>query len=168
MSRLGFFWNHKKEQILADCQAEIRKHEFQADYDRSVHSSWIQTIKSKKKKEICRAHQGDERRRQDQHFLHEKLLKQNWDFREAHEKSLNEMEELKRFPGSTFDTMRRKLVEDQDTIFAVTGKTQELQNENNCMNDSKDFQDAESIRSGNSHVTSRPVSFPPHPIPGGM
>ena len=34
--------------------------------------------------------------------------------------------------------------------------------------DSKDFQDAESIRSGNSHVTSRPVSFPPHPIPEGM
>ena len=36
------------------------------------------------------------------------------------------------------------------------------------MNDSKDFQDAESVRSGNSHVTSRPVSFPPHPIPEGM
>ena len=36
------------------------------------------------------------------------------------------------------------------------------------MNDSKDFQDAESVRSGISHVTSRPVSFPPHPIPEGM
>ena len=47
-------------------------------------------------------------------------------------------------------------------------RIQELQNEVNCMNDSKDFQDAELIRSGNSHVTSRPVSFPPHPIPGGM
>ena len=45
---------------------------------------------------------------------------------------------------------------------------QELQNEVNCMNDSKDFQDAESVRSGNSHVTSRPVSFPPHPILEGM
>ena len=44
----------------------------------------------------------------------------------------------------------------------------ELQNEVNCMNDSKDFQDAQSVRSGNSHVTSRPVSFPPHPIPEGM
>ena len=38
----------------------------------------------------------------------------------------------------------------------------------NCMNDSKDFQDAESVRSGNSNVTSRPVSFPPHPILEGM
>ena len=36
------------------------------------------------------------------------------------------------------------------------------------MSDSKEFQDAKSIRSGNSHVTSRPVSFPPHPIPEGM
>ena len=36
------------------------------------------------------------------------------------------------------------------------------------MNDSTDFQDVDSVRSGNSHVTSRPVSFPPHPIPGGM
>ena len=50
----------------------------------------------------------------------------------------------------------------------LSGRVQELQNEVNCMNDSKDFQDAESIRSGNSHVTSRPVSFPPHPIPEGM
>ena len=36
------------------------------------------------------------------------------------------------------------------------------------MNDSRDFQDAESVRSGNSHVTSQPVSFPSHPVPGGM
>ena len=36
------------------------------------------------------------------------------------------------------------------------------------MNNSKEFQDAKSIRSGNSHVASRPVSFPPHPIPEGM
>ena len=33
---------------------------------------------------------------------------------------------------------------------------------------SKGFQDAESVRSGNSHVASRPVSFPPHPICEGM
>ena len=31
------------------------------------------------------------------------------------------------------------------------------------MNDSKDFQDAESVRSGNSHVTSQPGVFPKHP-----
>ena len=73
------------------------------------------------------------------------------------------------FRGSTFDTMaRRRFVEDQDTILELTGKIQELQNEINCMNDSRDFQDAESVRSGNSHDTSQPVSFTLHPIPGGM
>ena len=83
--------------------------------------------------------------------------------------NLNEMEELKKYQSSTFDTIaRRRLVEDQDTILELTCKIRELQNEINCMSDSRDFQDAESVRSGNSHVASRPVSFPPHPVPGGM
>ena len=60
------------------------------------------------------------------------------------------------------------LIGDRDTILELTAKIQELQNEINCMNDSRDFQDAESVRRGQSHVTSQPVSFPPHPIPGGM
>ena len=79
------------------------------------------------------------------------------------------MEELRKFQSSTFDTIaRRKLVEDQNTTLELYGRIQELQNEINCMSDSKEFQDAESIRSGNFHVTSRAVSFPPHPIPEGM
>ena len=79
------------------------------------------------------------------------------------------MEELRKFQSSTFDTIaRRKLVEDQNTTLELSGRIQELHNEINCMSDSKKFQDAESIRSGNSHVTSRPVSFPPHPIPEEM
>ena len=76
---------------------------------------------------------------------------------------------MKKFQSSTFDTIaRRRFVEDQDTILELTGKIQELQNEINCMNDSRDFRDAESVRSGHSHVTSQPVSFPPHPILEGM
>ena len=119
--------------------------------------------------EFYRAHQGYERLRRDQQLLHEQLLKQNWDLRDAHEKSLKEMKELKKFQSSTFDTIsRRRLVEDQETILELTGKIQELQNVINCMNDSRDFQDAESVRSGHSQVTSQPVSFPPHPVPGGM
>ena len=50
----------------------------------------------------------------------------------------------------------------------LSGRLQELQNEVNCMSDSKDFQDAESVRSGNSHVTSQPMLFPKHPIPEGL
>ena len=149
--------DRQREQILADCQAEIRKHEFQADCDRRSRQKLSETIESQQE-ELHRA-QAEERRRQDHQLLHEQLLKQNWDLREAREKSLNEMEELKKFQNSTFDTTaKRRLVEDQDTILELTGKIQDLQNEINCMNDSRDFQDAESVRSGHSHVTSQPVS----------
>ena len=128
----------QREQILADCQAETRKHEFQADYERRSVQKLNEMVETQKE-EICRAHQGDERRRQDQQLLREQLLKQNLDLREAHEKSLSEMEELKRFQGSTFDTIaRRKSVEDRDTVLKFIGKIQELQNEINCMNDSID------------------------------
>ena len=47
-------------------------------------------------------------------------------------------------------------------MMELSGKLQELQNEVNCINDSKDFQDAESVRSGNSHVTSQPMLLPKH------
>ena len=133
----------QKERILDECQAGIKKHEFQADYDRRSVRKFGQMIESQQ---------------EELHCAQELII------------SLNEMEELKKFQSSTSDTIaRRRLVEDnQDTILELTGKMQDLQNEINCMNDSKDFQDAESSRSGNSHVTSRPVSFPPHPIPAGM
>ena len=99
----------------------------------------------------------------------EELWRQQKDFREVHQQSLTEMEELRKFQSSTFDTLaRRKLIEDQNTIMELSGRVQELQNEVNCMNVSKDFQDAESVRSGNSHVTSQSMLFPAHPIPEGM
>ena len=114
--------------------------------------------------ELQAAHAEEERR-----ILREELWRQQMDFREVHQQSLTEMEELRKFQSSTFDTLaRRKLIKDQKTILELSGRVQELQNEVNCMNDSKDFQDAESVRSGNSHVTSRPMSFPTHPIPEGM
>ena len=136
--------DNQKEQILAECQARINQHEFQA----------------------ARAEEVQQR---DQQLLQGQLLQQNLELREAHQRSLTEMEELRKFQSSTFDTIaRRKLVEDQNTKLELSGRIQELQNEINCMSGSKEFQDAESIRCGNSHVTSRPVSFPPHPIPEGM
>ena len=122
------------EQILADCHAE---HEFQADYDRRSIQNQSETIESQQE-ELHRA-QAEELQRRDQQLLHAQLLQQNWELREARDKSLNEMEELKRFQGSTFDTVaRRRLVEDQNTILELSGRIQELQNEMNDMNDSRD------------------------------
>ena len=130
----------QKQVIIAEFREKVGHHELQA------------------------AHAEEERR-----ILQEQLWRQKLEFREAHQQSLTEMEELRKFQSSAFDTIaRRKLIEDQNTFLELSGRVQELQNEVNCMNDSKDFQDAESVRSGNSHVTSRPVSFPPHPIPEGM
>ena len=108
---------------------DSKKHEFQADYDRRSVQKLNEMIESQRG-EIYRALQGDEQLRRNQQLLHEQLSEQNRDLREAHEKSLNEMEELKLFQGSTSDTIsRRKLVEDRDTILELTGKIQELQNE---------------------------------------
>ena len=66
------------------------------------------------------------------------------------------------------ESLRRKLIESQDTINEVTARIQELQNEVNCMNDSRDFKDAESVRSGLSHVPSQPALLPLYRDPGGM
>ena len=55
-------------------------------------------------------------------------MKQHWDLREAHEKSLKEVEELEKFQSSTFDTIaRRRSVEDQDTILELIGKIQGIE-----------------------------------------
>ena len=56
-------WNSlgktNRANLVADCQAEIRKHEFQADYDRRSIQKLYETIASQKE-EICRAHQRDD------------------------------------------------------------------------------------------------------------
>ena len=79
------------------------------------------------------------------------------------------MEELKRVQELRVDeSSRRRKIENQDTIHELTARNQELQNEVNCMNDSRDFKDAESVRSGLSHVPSQPALLPPVCDPGGM
>ena len=85
--------------------------------------------------ELQAAHAEEECR-----LLQGQLWRQKLEFREARQQSLTEMKELQKFQSSTFDTMaRRKLIEDQNTILELSGRVQELQNEVNCMNDSKDF-----------------------------
>ena len=136
----------------------MSRHEFQANYGRRSIQKLSETIEPQQE-ELHRA-QAEELQRRYQQLLHTQLLQQNWELREAHVKSLNEMRELKKFQSSSFDTIaRRTLVEDQDTILEFTGKIREFQNEINCMNDSRDFQDAESVRIGQSHVISQPVFF---------
>ena len=104
-----------QQMIIAECCEKVSHHELQA----------------------ARAEQGRQ-------ILRGELCRQQKDFREVHQQNLTEMEELRKFQSSTFDT-HAKLIEDQNTIMELSGRLQELQNEVNCMNDSKDFQDAESV-----------------------
>ena len=63
--------------------------------------------------ELQAAHAEEERR-----ILQGQLWRQKLEFREAHQRSLTEMEELRKFQSSAFDTVaRRKLIEDQKTLF---------------------------------------------------
>ena len=77
-------------------------------------------------------------------------------------RGIHEMEELKRVQDLRVDEFsRRRLIENQDTVNELTARIQELQHEVNCMNDPRDFQDVESLRSGQlSHVPSQPALCP--------
>ena len=135
-NRLGLCFDEQRKTIIAECCGKVSHHELQA-----------------------------RRAEQERKILQEELWRQHQDFREVHQQNLTEMKELQKFQSSTFDTLtRQKFIEDQNTIMELSGRLQELQNEVNCMSDSKDFQDAESVHSGNSHVTSQPGVFPKHPL----
>ena len=147
----GFSLKDKKSKFSLIFRAEIQKHEFQADSDRIIESQ---------RREIDHTLAGDEQFRRDQLLLHEQLSEQNRALREAQMKSLNETDEWKRFQGSIFDEFsRERLIENQDTIHEVTARIQELQIEVHCLNDSREFKDAEPVHSGQSHVTSQPAFF---------
>ena len=60
------------------------------------------------------------------------------------------------------------MIENQDTFSKLTARIQELQNEVNCLNDSRVLKDTEPVRSGLSHVPSQPPFFPLFRDPGGM
>ena len=108
--------DRKREQILADCQAEIKKHEFHANHDGRSIQKLSETVKLLNliRKNFIALKQKNFNDEINNFFMHSSCSKT----------------ELKKFQSSTFDTVaRRRLVEDQDTILELTGKIQELQNE---------------------------------------
>ena len=64
LAQIRTLLDRQREQILADCQAEIRKHEFQADCDRRSIQKLSETIESQRE-ELHRA-QAEELHRRDQ------------------------------------------------------------------------------------------------------
>ena len=105
-AQIRTLFNEQRRTIIAECCEKVSHHEFQAA-----------------------------RAEQERKILQEELWRQQQDFREVHQQHLTEMEELRKFQSSTFDTLaRQKLIEDQNTIMELSGRLQELQNEVNCMN----------------------------------
>ena len=85
--------DEQKVKVLAECQARISQHEFQAA-----------------------------RAEEEQRLLQGRLWQPKLEFREAHQRSFTELEELKKFQSSTFDTLaRRRLVEDREIILELSG-----------------------------------------------
>ena len=60
----------QKERILAECQAELKKHEFQADYDRRSVRKLGEIVESQQEELHCA--QAEELQRRDQQLLHER------------------------------------------------------------------------------------------------
>ena len=78
----------QRQTIIADCNARVSHHELQAA-----------------------------RAEEESRLLQGQLWQQKLEFREAHQQSLTEMKELRKFQSSAFDTLaKRKLIEDQNTI----------------------------------------------------
>ena len=99
-----------------------------------------QTIISEYREKVGHHELHAARPEEERRLLQGQLWRQKSDFREVHQQSLTQMEELRKFQSSTFDTLaRRKLIEDQNTFLELSGIVQELQNELNCMDDFKDF-----------------------------
>ena len=121
----------------------MNKHEFQAVYDRRSLLKLGAIVDSHKEELHCA--RAEEVQQRDQQLFQGQLLQQNLALRELHQRSLTEMEELRKFQSSTFDTTARRKLEDQNTILELFGRIQELQNEANCTSDSKKVQDAESV-----------------------
>ena len=101
-AQIRTLFDEQRQTIIAECCEKVSHHEFQA------------------------ARTEPERK-----ILQEELWRQQMYFREIHQQNLTEMEELRKFQSSTFDT-HAKLIEDQNTILGLSGRVQELQNEENC------------------------------------
>ena len=167
--RIRILLGRQKEQILAEVRSEIQKHELQTESDK-ISIQELTGIIDSQRMEIDHTIAWCEQPRRDQRLLQEELSQQNRDLRETRIKSLHEMEELKRVQGLQIDeSSRRRLIENQDTINEFTARVQELQNQVNCMIDSREFfKDAESVRSGHSRVPSQPALLPLYRDSGGM
>ena len=161
-------WKTKKSKFLLKSDLRSRSTNFKPSLIKEVSRNWTGIIDSQRM-EIDHTITGCDQSKRDQLLLQEELQEQNRALRETRIRNLRDMEELQKSHVLKVEELsRRKLTEDQNTIMELRARIQELQNEVNCLNDSRDFKNAESVRSGLSHVPSQPAIFPPYRDPLGL
>ena len=159
-STKSFLEGHS-DSMLAEAKSEGRRHESRADYlDSSVRD--LQRQLDSNCLEIYCTNEGYEESRKEQARLHEELAQRKRVLRETQIRSIYEVGELKRAQEMRIDEFsRNELRESHATIQELTSQIQELQERMINMNDSREFQDVESIYSGKvSHVPSQPAVVP--------
>ena len=131
-AQIRLCWTDKKSEFLPSARQKSTDTNFKPLMTEEVYENWVKLLNLNKKNFTSLELKKKFNDEINSFFKDSK----NLELREAHQKSLSEMEELKKFQSSTFDTIaRRRLVDDQDTILELSGRIQELQNEINCMSD---------------------------------
>ena len=155
MSKSGFFWNDKKSRLSLIIEQRFKNTSSRPIMTEEVSQSWMKLSSLKKKKFIV-------------------LSKETNDFDEIINFFMNSYWSK---IGIFVKLMRKASVRLKNwSDFKVQHSTQfrgeswskiKILSLNSQARYRRDFQDAESVRSGQSHVASQPVFFPP-PDPGGM
>ena len=90
-AQIRTLFDEQRQMIIAECCEKVSHHELQAA-----------------------------RAEQERKILQEELWRQQKNFREVHQQNLTEMEKLRKFQSSTFDTLtRQKFIEDQNAIMEL-------------------------------------------------
>ena len=123
------------------------------EFQRQAHSNRL---------EMDNVNYGYEESRREKARLHEELAQREKAVRDTRIRNIHEVGEVKRTQEMRIDEFSRdELRESHATIQELTSQIQELQERMNYMSDSREFQDVESICSGNlCHVPSQLAIVP--------
>ena len=132
MSKSGFFWNDKKEQRFTNTSSK-------PILTGVVSRNWVEFSSLNEEKMITLfqvVNNFDEIR----YFCMNNYWNKIGNFVNLMWKVSMRWKNWRDFKGPhSMIFSRKRMIEDRDTILELTAKIQELQNEVNCMNDSRDF-----------------------------
>ena len=134
--------------MLAEVRSEIMKQECKV-VSHNTCTRELQRQAHSQRLELDEANCGNEESRREQDRSEEELALREKALRNTRIKNIHEMDELRRVQEMRVDEFsKQKLTESHATTQELTSQIQDLQERVNCMNDSKEFQDKESICSG--------------------